>query len=79
MSAAKSQNLFSRRFSSLFFNKLNICMLHSEDNLQSDDNTDTCKHGSESPMRWNKSSSMRNNTNEDPVMPIVTITFTVTL
>ena len=54
-------------------------MLHSDDNLQSDDKTETCKHGSENPMRWNKSSSMRNNTNEDPVMPIVTITFTVTL
>lgn len=34
-------------FSSLFTNKLNICMLRSDDNLQSDDKTDTCKHGSE--------------------------------
>ena len=54
-------------------------MLHSDDNLQSDDKTETYKHGSENPMRWNKSSSMRNNINEAPVMPIVTITFTVTL
>ena len=54
-------------------------MLHSYDNLQSDDKTETCKHGSENPMPWNKSSSMRNNTNEGPVMPIVTITFVVTL
>ena len=30
-------------------------------------------------MQWNKSSSMRNNINEDPVMPIVTITFIITL
>jgi len=54
-------------------------MLHSYDNLQSDDKTETCKHGSENPMPWNKSSSMRNNANEGPVMPIVTITFVVTL
>ena len=30
-------------------------------------------------MQWNKSSSMRNNINEGPVMPIVTITFIITL
>ena len=80
MSAAKSQNLFSLHFfSSLPDNKLNICMLQSDDNLQSDDKAETCKHGSENPVQWNKSSSMRNNINEAPVMPIVTITFVVTL